>query len=201
MNSAQRQRLIPIVLLNLILLVVLLFVLDHFKIFSWRAFFKAKTQSTEKPILEDPYLLEKEELRKQWQVLEEKERLYQEKTGELEKKEQVLEEKLKEADNQISIAKEMQTKQEEIKKQYEDKRANVRNLASKIGNMPPPDGVALLEKMEPILAVDVLKEMDAIAIETQKKSITDYLLSLMDKDKASTIIRLISRYPTSPKQD
>jgi len=172
MNSAQRQRLVPIVLLNLILLVVLLFVLDHFKIFSWREFFKAKTQPTEKPILEDPYLLEKEELRKQWQVLEEKERLYQEKTGELDKKEQVLEEKLKEADNQINIAKEMQTKQEEIKKQYEDKRANVRNLASKIGNMPPKDGVALLEKMEPVLAVDVLKEMDAIAIETQKKSIT-----------------------------
>ena len=76
----------------------------------------------------------------------------------------------------------------------------MRNLASKIGNMPQKDG-SFVRKMEPVLAVDVLKEMDAIAIETQKKSITDYLLSLMDKEKASTIIRLISRYPTSPKQD
>lgn len=199
MISAQRQRLVPMIILNLLLAVVLLFVLDHFQIFSWRSLLKSKPEGeTQKPILEDPFLLEKEELRKQWQVLEEKERLYQERVGEFDKKEQVLDEKLKEADNQIKMAREMQSKQEEIKKQYEDRQANVRNLASKIGNMPPKDGVALLERMDPVLAVDVLKEMDVIALQAQKKSITDYLLSLMDKEKASTIIRLMSRYPSNP---
>lgn len=197
----QNQRLIPLILLNLVLVAVLLFILDHFKIFSWRQYLKLTKQTeTEAQAIEDPFLLEKEELRKQWLVLEEKERLYKERLGEYSKKEQVLEEKLKEADNQINLAKDMQKKQEDLAKQYEDRQANVLVLAKKIGNMPPKDGVALLEKMDPVLAVDVIRRMDALAEELGKKTTTDYLLSLMDKEKASTIIRLISKYPKSPEE-
>lgn len=200
MIRAQRQRIVPLIFLNLILVVILLFILDHFGVFSWR-----KLLSTSKPqvnaetrIVEDPFLLEKEELRKQWLVLTEKERLYDEKVGEIKQKDQVLEEKLKEADNQIKIAKDMQQKQQDLKKQYEDRTTNVRDLASKIGNMPPKDGVALLERMDSPLAVDVIRQMDAIARENDKKSITDYLLSIMDKEKASTLVRLLSKYPKDP---
>lgn len=195
------QRLIPLVFLNLILFIVLLFVLDHFKIFSWRHWFKlTKASENEAAMIEDPFLIEKDELRKQWLVLDEKERLYKERQNEFGKKEQVLDEKLKEADNQITLAKDMQKKQEDIAKQYEDRQANVAVLAKKIGNMPPKDGVVLLEKMDPVLAVDVIRRMDAIAEEGGKKTITDYLLSLMDKEKASTIIRLISKYPKNPDE-
>lgn len=195
------QRLIPLILLNLVLAGVLLFILDHFQIFSWRQYFKLSKQTeAEAQIIEDPFLLEKEELRKQWQVLDEKERLYKERLNEHSKKEQVLDEKLKEADNQITLAKDMQKKQEDIAKQYEDRQANVLVLAKKIGNMPPKDGVVLLEKMDPVLAVDVIRRMDALAEELGKKTTTDYLLSLMDKEKASTIIRLISKYPKSPEE-
>jgi flagellar protein FlbB len=205
MKSANRQRIIPLVILNILLIVIIFVVLNHFGILSFRDIFrsgkKAVTSQMSQVIVEDPFLLEREELRKQWQVLEEKERIYGEKSGEMKKNEQVLEEKLKEADNQIAIAKDMQKKQEELKKQYEDRQANVNNIAAKIGNMPPKDGVVLLEKMDPALAVDVIRRMDAIAVAAGRKSITDYLLSLMDKEKASNLIRLMSRYPQEPQDD
>ena len=199
MRSAGRQRLVPLLLLNLLLIIILFFILDHFKIFSWKDFlFSSKKKKVAKVVVEDPFLLEKESLKKQWLVLREKERLYTERNKEFEKKENLLEEKLKEADKQIEVAKKMQKKQQELKKQYEDREANVRNLANKIGNMPPKDGVALLERMDAVLAVDVIRQMDKIATENDKKSITDYLLSIMKKDKAAKIIRLISRYPQDP---
>ena len=61
------QRLIPLVFLNLILVIVLLFILDHFKIFSWRHWFKFTKPATENEaaVIEDPFLIEKDELRKQ----------------------------------------------------------------------------------------------------------------------------------------
>ncbi len=199
---AQKQRIVPLVLLNIILLVILVFILDYFGIISIKKIFKSGTEKITKTkvITEDPFLLEKEELRKQWMVLEEKERLHLEKVNDLTKKEQVLDEKLKEADNLSKIAKEMQKKQEELKKQWEDRQANVKNLASKIGNMPPKDGVVLLEKMEPTLAVDVIRQMDQVALENDAQSITAYILSIMDKEKASVIIRLMSKYPKNPEQ-
>jgi len=201
--SARTKKIFPLLLLNLLLLAVLGYVLYRLgfldKIFP-NLFNTSKVEEeSTKEIVEDPYLLEREELKKQWLVLEEKERLNQLKNDELDKKEQILEEKLKEADNQIALAKESQKKQEDIMKQWEDRLKNVRDLASKIGNMPPKDGVILLEKMDPVLAVDVIRQMDIIALEQGRKSITDYLLSLMDKEKAGEIIRLISRYPTNPE--
>jgi flagellar protein FlbB len=200
MIRAQRQRIIPLIFLNLILLLILLFVLDHFGVFSWRKIVTGEKKKTEEvqQVTEDPYLLEKEALRKQWMVLEEKERLYEERQKELEEKRKLLEEKLKEAENQMEIAKKMQVKQTELKKQYEDRMENVRNLASKISNMPPKDGVALLERMDAVLAVDVIRQMDRLAQQQGRQSITDYLLSIMDREKASHIIRLMSRYPTEP---
>jgi len=199
MKSIQKQKIVPLVFLNIVLVIILLFVLNHYNIISFSKLMPSK-QKTE-DVIEDPFLLEKEMLKKQWEVLSAKEQAYIEKMEELKKKEELLTEKLKEAEKEIEIAKSMQKKQEEIKKSYEDRQKNVRDLAQKIGNMPPKDGVALLEKIDPVLAVDVIKEMDNIARERGKKSITDYLLSIMDKEKAATIIRLISRYPTEPENN
>ncbi|HOJ50609.1 MAG TPA: hypothetical protein PKW55_07350 [Spirochaetota bacterium] len=200
MKSVQRQKVVPLVFLNIVLVLILLFVLNHYNIISFSGIISKKAEKTQE-FIEDPFLLEKEMLKKQWEVLNAKEQSYIEKMNELKKKEELLTEKLKEAEKEIEIAKSMQKKQEEIKKNYEDRKKNVRDLALKIGNMPPKDGVALLEKMDPVLAVDVIKEMDNIAVERGKKSITDYLLSIMDKEKASTIIRLISRYPTDTTEE
>lgn len=207
MMRAQKQRIMPLLLLNLILAVVLFFVLDHFGVVSWKKmFFSSSTKKTStKTITEDPFLLEREALRKRWLVLEEKERLYKERQVNLLKTEKQVDEKLKEADREIKRAKEMQVKLKAREDKFNNYWENVSNVAQKIGNMPPANGKVFIENMvaagNAAKAVDVLRQMDSNAEAAGKKSITAYLLSLMDAKKASTLMRLMLRYPREPKEN
>lgn len=69
------------------------------------------------------------------------------------------------------------------------------DLANKIGNMPPQNSVALLNQLalngSDDLVIDVLLEMDSIAVAEGRNSITSYLLSLLDP---GIVARILEKY-------
>jgi hypothetical protein len=141
---------------------------------------------------EDPYLLEREELSKEKDRLaiineqitnREKEILAKE--TDVNKKLEAINEREKNLDTR-------QKSMDEVDKQKQNRQTNIREQAVKVYNMPPKDGVALLEKQSESDIVDILREIDAYSTEIGKQSISPYLLKLLgdiNKDKAGNVLR------------
>ena len=84
-------------------------------------------------------------------------------------------------------------KLEDEKKKYSGYKKNVQDLASKIISIPPDEAVQIIVKWEEPLIIDVLRQIDADAVEAGKMSISSYLISLMPKEKASRIMYLMTQ--------
>ena len=80
-----------------------------------------------------------------------------------------------------------------IKKKYSGYKKNVKQLATKIKNMPPEDSVKIIVNWEEPLIIDVLRQMDQDAEDAGQVSITSYLITLMPKKKASRIMYLMTQ--------
>ena len=191
--------------LNILLILLFLAVLHTLRLVDLTGLFKhvpfigSKTKFKPGDRIEDPNLLEREELAKHWAILNLREQLYQKRLIEIEKRsrdatskfEQVEQERRK-LDERIKALKETRISEE-------SRQQNIKYLASKFANMPPDDTVRVLLKTENVIVIDVLKQMDKDAEAEGKQSITAYLISLMarkDAAKAAEISRLISRYPS-----
>jgi flagellar protein FlbB len=141
---------------------------------------------------DEPSLLAWEELKKSKEMLElEKEKLaiLKIKLEEREKKVQLTEENMVEKEKGLELER---AKFNDEKKKYADYRKNIEDLANKIGNMPPEGAVKIMESWNDILVIEVLRRMDAIALEEGRPSITSYLLYLIqqkDATRAANIMR------------
>lgn len=139
--------------------------------------------------VEDPYLLTREERRKEeiakrieWEKIKEYERKLKEKELQLKEKEQSLEE----------YEKRLKAKEKEIDKKYKEKESYKQKIqlqAKYFVSMPPEDAVKRLEKMEDLLVIDILKEIEAQAAAEGKQSLVPYFLKLMNPDRATEIQR------------
>ena len=144
-------------------------------------------------ISEDPQLLEKELLSKRLDALSQKEKELELKEKQLSEREQnikQIEEKLKEESQ--GLEKEKKLLSEKLH-EYDNYKENIRKQAEYFSNMPPKAAVERLSKMDDLLVIDILRQMDKSAEEEGKSSIVPYLLSIMDPEKAATIQRKMTK--------
>jgi len=145
------------------------------------------------PVDEDSLLLEREFLKKQETMLLEKERQLELRAQELEAKELALKEseaKLKE--DAASLEEEKKVLSEKLR-EYDNYKDNIRKQAEYFTNMPPAAAVERLAKLDDLLAIDILRQIDATAEEAGRVSVVPYFLSLMDPEKAATLQRKMTK--------
>ncbi len=191
--------------LNLLLIIFLLGVLHTLRIVDLTGLFKyipfvgAKKSFKPGERIEDPNLLEREELAKHWAILNLREQLYQKRLLEIEKKDRNATAKFEQVEQQRRKVEERIKALKEKRLTEESRKKNIKDLASKYANMRPQDAVKIMLNLDNVIVIDVLKQMDRDAVEQGKQTLTPYLLSLMSQKnpkKAAEISRLISRYPS-----
>ncbi len=187
----RNKRIIFLLLINIGVITLALYLLDFLQILDYRMIFAEvpllKEQYT--PRIEDPYLLEKVELEKKWQLLEEKIKGLEEEKKKIEKeirninieKENIAQEK-ENIKNMISEFERAQSEKESYSKRLD-------SLAEYIENMPPLDAVKIIEKQEDLMIIDLFKRMDERAKKAGRQSIVPYLISKMDPEQAARIQR------------
>ncbi|MBN1899275.1 MAG: hypothetical protein JW827_10890 [Spirochaetes bacterium] len=138
---------------------------------------------------EDPYLLNREERRKQeiaqkieWEKIKGLEEKLKEKESQLLEKEQSL----------VELEKSLKNRETELDKKYKDKenyKDKISLQAKYITSMVPKEAVKRLEQMDDRLVIDIFRQIESDAQAEGKQSLVPYLLSLMDAEKAAVIQR------------
>lgn len=139
--------------------------------------------------IEDPSLLAREEFKKQ----ELSRKLEWEKLEGLEKKLKEKELKLKEKETAL-VRLEGQLKQKEglIDRKYQDKETYQQKILKQAGyfiSMKPDEAVKRLDKMDDLLVIDILREIDRQAAGQGKQSVVPYYFTLMDPARSAVIQR------------
>lgn len=195
-NISDKAKAFYLVVLILFIATFGLFWLDYIgmiNIGKYMTVFKSGPPSVVTVEGDEPSLIALEEFEK------EKESLMERIEG-LDKREALLAEREKEIDAEKEkleeVKKGLELEQNKFiskKKKYSGYQVNVKKLAGKIFNMPPEESVKIMIKWEEPLIIDVLRQMDADALEAGRASITSYLITLMPKDKASRIMYLMTQ--------
>lgn len=139
--------------------------------------------------LEDPLLLDRERLEKQWEALELR-------AEELDNREAAVEEREAEL---LAMAEELDEREEALEQrensfnerlaQYENRSRNIRTVAQDLSNMPPEQAVARLEAMDDQLVIDILRSARQLAEEQGEASLVPFWLSMMPPERAATLSR------------
>lgn len=144
-------------------------------------------------VSEDPMLLEEEFLNKREDML-----LAMAKEIELEK--QSLEQRsLELQETEAKLTEEANRLEEEKKvlseklREYDNYKENIKKQAEYLTNMPPPAAVERISRLEDLLAIDILRQIDKGAEEEGRVSVVPYFLSLMDPDRAATLQRKMTK--------
>lgn len=197
------RKIVLALLLNFFLIGVGLFVLDTLKIISIGQVLESLgLRKGYVPRIEDPNLLEKAEMRKQWKLLALKEMELKKLIGSSVKKEQ----KLKDLrDRLLAIQKNLKQREKRIKQDSLDKTKRserIRKIAIQYMNMPPDKAVARIQAMtDDLLIIEILRAMDAESARRNQQSMVPYYLSLMDKKRAAVIQRKMANISTMKNTD
>ncbi len=187
----RNKRIVFLLLINICLIFLSLYLLDFLQILDYKMIFSEipllKDRFT--PKIEDPYLLERVELEKKWQLLEEKIKNLEEEKKQIEQelkninseKENIAQEK-ENIKNMISEFERAQSEKESYSKRLD-------TLAEQIENMPPERAVKIIEKQEDLMIIDLFKKMNERAKKAGRQSIVPYLLSIMDSEQAARVQR------------
>ena len=194
--------LIKILFLLLLILVILmggLFWFDHLGLINYKRFigpYERYLPSFMKrgvSAADEPLLLEKEFLGKKEEMLLQKERELELRNQELDAWELSLKEnesKLKEEASSLEDEKKVLS---EKLREYDNYRENIRRQAEYFTSMPPAAAVERLAKLDDLLAIDILRQIDTSASEAGRLSIVPYFLSLMDPERAATLQRKMTK--------
>ncbi|MDY6969137.1 MAG: hypothetical protein SVR08_10870 [Spirochaetota bacterium] len=188
----------------LFLVIILLFIiaagflwLDHIGIINLSKIIK-NFYKKEIPLVldakdDEPSLIALEEFEKEKQKLierienlDKREALIIEKEKELEKEKEELE----------AIRKGLQLERKKLDNEIKSRsgyKKNVIDLANKVSSMRPEEAVEIMIKWDDALLIDVLRQIDINAEEVGTVSITSYLISLMPREKASSIMYLMTQ--------
>ncbi len=142
---------------------------------------------------EDPNLLEREFLTKREQILEAKTLEVELQARELEEKELMLREREAKLGEEAKRLDEEKKVLSEKQREYDNYKDNIVRQATYFTSMPPEAAVERLSKMEDLLVIDILREIDRNAEETGAFSVVPFFLSLMDPDKASAVQRKMTK--------
>jgi len=192
------RKIVMAVLLNLFLGAVLLYVLDMTGAMTFESIMSSIGLSEGEAIkIEDRFLLEREELNKQWLVLSLKEKEYDDKIHQLKTNDQRLKDKEDQLKGLEKQLREREKKAAETEMEKVRRSERVKLVAEQLMNMPPKDAVPRLEaQTDDLLIIDILQAMDAIAADQGKRSIVPYLLSLMKGERAAVIQRKMANITT-----
>jgi flagellar protein FlbB len=144
-------------------------------------------------VTDDQFLLDKEFIRKQQEMMDERERELDLARADLETRDLALKElEAKLGEEAKRLEEEKKVLSEKIGA-YDNYKDNVRKQAQYFTSMPPKAAVDRLAKLDELLAIDILRQIDRTAEEQGKASIVPYFLSLMDPEKAASIQRKMTK--------
>ncbi len=199
-NISNRAKVLYLLILIVFISGAGLFWMDHIgliDISSYLQKFKGEPELVTEAKDDEPSLMEREEFEKEKQKLNER-------VEELDKREALIAEKEKEQESQKEKMEEVRKgldlekkKFAQEKNTYTGYKKNVKVLANKIVSMPPDSSVSIMLNWEDPLIIDVLRQIDADALEAGRQSVTSYLMKIMsDKraDRASRIMYLMTQY-------
>ena len=140
---------------------------------------------------DNPTLLELERLNKERERLVEKELQIKEQESKLAQRASELDklkEELAEIKKGLKLEKQQlaDTRAEEIKRDL-----LIRNMAERLGAMPPADAVAIVAGWSNSDLVDVFKRMERIAVDDGRPSIVPYLITQLPRDRAQIITTIM----------
>jgi flagellar protein FlbB len=138
-------------------------------------------------------LLEREMIRKREQVLEASTKDLERMKSDLDERENLLNEREAKLSEEAKRLEEQEKVLSEEKRQYDNYRDNIGRQAEYFTGMPPREAVVRLEKLDELLIIDILREIDRRAEETGAQSIVPYFLSLMEPDKAASVQRKMTK--------
>ncbi len=189
----QWMKVAMLLIVNVIIASSMLYFLDFMKIINYRNIFNEITgkEITAPARVEDPLLLEKEELNKKWELLTIKE-------IELSNIDQTL----------VSSNLALQTEQQQLqndreafineqtliaieKEEQNTYDIKITDVATQISGMPPQTAAELLDLQDDLQVVDIFKKMDEIAAAAGQSSTVPFLLTLMNRDKAARVQTLM----------
>ena len=187
----RNRRIIFLLFINLGQAFLSIYVLDMLQIIDYRQIIEQVPFLRETPTakIEDPFLLEKVELDKKWQTLDERIRNFEEEKKNLEEQSRAIEIEKENVAKDKEDTKNMIDNFEKEKADKESYDKRVDQVAIQLENMPPEDSVKILGKQDDMMILDILKRMDARAAEAGRASPVSHLLSLMDPDQSARIQR------------
>jgi flagellar motility protein MotE (MotC chaperone) len=180
-----------LLLINLGLVFVSLYILDMLQIIDYKQILSQVPGLKEvyKVKVEDPYLLEKAELDKKWQILDEKVRNLKEDRKKLEDDLRNLAEERDKIDNERESVRNMVANFSNSIAERDSYDKRVDAVADQVESMEPKAAVAILSKQDDMMLIDIFKKMNARAEDKGTKSTVSYLLTLMDSEQAARIQR------------
>lgn len=196
-NLSNRIKIIYLSIITLFVIIGGLFWLDYIGLLDLekmtRSMYKKESPLVLHASDDEPSLVEKEEFEKEKHKL-------QERIEEIDKREALLVEAEKGLDAERTKIDDIKAGLEVDKKKLDNEKKrnsgyerNIKDLASKIVSIRPEEAVQIVIKWEEPLIIDVLRRIDADALEAGRVSVTSYLISLMPKEKASRIMYLMTQ--------
>lgn len=199
----ETRKIVLALLLNLFLIGVGLFVLDTLQIISIGQVFESLgLRKGYVPRVEDPFLLEREELGKQWKLLSLKEDELRKNNDNSQKKSQ----ELKDLEDRLkSLTRNLKERENRIQQDSLDKTKRserIRQIALQLMNMPPDKAVQRLESQQDnFLIIEVFRAMETETARTGSQSMVPYYLSLMNKDRAAAVQRIMANTSSVTNND
>lgn len=203
MNVASAaSNVLKILFLLLLILVIILagiYWFDHLGIFDYREL----TRPVEKylpaflkrgeRVEESPLLLEREFTEKRAQVLDAREQELGQRRQELDARARELRELDARLQEEAQRLQEMEKVLSQKQTAYDNYTDNVRKQAEYLASMRPEDAVERLSRLNDLLIIDILREVDRIAEETGGLSMVPVYLSLMEPEKAASVQRKMTK--------
>lgn len=188
---SNRKRAVYLVFVIAVLIGILSYVLDRMGIIKVDDYIP-QLAGENKPIENDqayPTEVDKlDNLKLEQKLLEEEEKLAQ--------KEQTLTEaeaKLKQGEQNLEEQKKsLLAEKEKLHRkitEWNDRKKNLKDLANKVESMQPEKAKEMMDGWNDFDIIDVLRQIDANALEEGKVSISSYLLTLFDKKRRSELTR------------
>lgn len=143
----------------------------------------------------DSLMLEKERLAKQLESLDIRSEDLDLREQELVKREDDIAQKLEVLEERKTALEEEEKNFNLRRKQYENKRANLRQTSQYYVGMPPQQAVDRMLEMDDQDVIDILRTAEEMAREAGEDSIVSYWLSLMPSDRAAILSRKMIQKP------
>jgi flagellar protein FlbB len=147
--------------------------------------------------VEDPFLLERERLKKQFEALEILQEELDTREAGVTNQEKEITQMVQDVEEQEKALSERENSFNERVEQYDKRRRNLEQSSRYLVGMQPDKAVKILLKMDDIDIIDIFRMTEEIAQDEGEVSLVAYWLSLMPEDRAAELNRKMARKTNS----